>query len=357
MKAVVIERFGGPEVMDYREVPTPKPGPGEVLVEVHAVTVNRTLDIHVRQDGDGRNPTFPIVLGADPAGIIAEVGPDVDPGLAGAHVAVVRGALPCGECGACRDGREHQCANQRHLGIHAWGGYADYVVLPRSCVAVVPENLDFPAAAVLYRHFPAAFHLLDRKANLRPGETVLVMGAGGGLGNAGVQVALYRGARVIAAAGNETALQNARDLGAEAAFNYRSEDLEARVNSHTGGAGVNVVFENMGDPVLFPKAFNCLGGGGRLVTAGAHAGGLVLLDVQRLYRRKLSIIGGAGADAIDVEATTEGAAAGRFRAAIDRILPLSEVREAHRIVSEREVVGKVVMVPDRVFKAERRPVY
>jgi NADPH:quinone reductase-like Zn-dependent oxidoreductase len=175
------------------------------------------------------------------------------------------------------------------------------------------------------------------------------MGAGGGHGNAGVQAALHRGARVIAAAGNEAALANARELGAEAAFNYRTEDLEARVNDHTRGAGVNVVFENMADPVLFPQAFNCLGGGGRLVTAGSHAGGNVQLDVKRLYRRKLTIIGTSGVDAADLQATTEGAASGRFRAFIDRILPLSEVREAHRLVSAREVVGKVVMVPDRVL--------
>lgn len=350
MLAVVADRFGGPEVLEYREVRTPQPRAGELLVEVRAVTVNRTLDIHVRQDGDGRHPVLPLVLGADPVGVVVAVGPGVAPEFAGEHVALVRGALPCGECGACRDGRPQQCANMRHLGVHAWGGYAEYVVLPQSCVTVIPRNVDFPTAAVIYRHFPAAFNLLA-KAQLTAGETILIMGAGGGLGNAGVQAALYRGARVIAAAGNEPALENARLLGAEATVNYRTEDLEVRVNELTGGAGVNVVFDNMADAVLFPKAFNSLGGGGRLVTAGAHAGGPVQIDMRRVYRRKLSIFGGAGVTDDDLRATTEGAASGRFHPFIERILPLSAVREAHRLVADREVVGKVVLVPDRVLAA------
>jgi NADPH:quinone reductase-like Zn-dependent oxidoreductase len=355
MKAIVIERFGGPEVMEYRDVPMPRPGPGEVLVEVHAVTVNRTLDIHVREDGDGRRPILPLVLGVDPAGAIVAVGEGVVTSRIGERVAVVS-PLRCGRCAPCRAGAVADCIAPVHLGIHRWGGYAEHVVVPSANAQPIPQNLPYPEAAVIFRHFPTGFHLLDCKAELAPGETVLVMGAAGGLGTALVQIAKYRGARVIAAAGSDAGVALARELGAELGVNYRTEDLEARVRAATDGHGVDVVCENIGAADLWPAAFNSLGGGGRLVTAGAHGGGTVTLDVKRLYRRKLKLIGGAGSDPKDLRATFEGAAAGRFRAAIDRVLPLSAVAEAHRLVSERLVTGKVVLVPDAVLAASAEAV-
>ncbi len=348
MKAVIIERFGGPEVMEYREVPTPEVGPDDVLIEVHAVTVNRALDIHVRESGDGRNPVLPLVLGVDPVGVIVAAGTNVPQTRLGEHVAVIS-PLRCGTCTPCKNGNPADCITPVHLGIHRWGGYAEYVRVPAVNTTPVPDNLGFPEASVIFRHFPTAFHLLDCKAGVAAGETVLIMGAAGGLGNAGIQVAKYRGARVIAAAGTDAGVALARELGADEAINYRTEDLEARVNELTAKRGVDIVFENIGAPDLWPAAFNSLGGGGRLVTAGAHGGGTVTLDVKRLYRRKLQIIGGAGSDPRDVEATAQGAASGRLRAAIDRVLPLSDVAEAHRLVNERIVTGKVVLVPERVL--------
>ncbi len=348
MKAVVIERFGGPDVMQYRDVPTPSPGIGEALVAVHAVTVNRTLDIHVRRDGDGRNPVLPLVLGVDPVGEIAEVGAGVDRSRIGERIAVMS-PVRCGRCGPCLAGASADCIKPLHLGIHRWGGYADYLVAPADRCVRIPKGVPYPDACVIFRHFPTAFHLLDCKAHLAAGETVLIMGAAGGLGNAGIQVAKLRGATVIAAAGSDAGVSLARDLGADVAFNYRTDDLQARVAEYTGGRGVNVVFENIGAPDLWTHAFNSLGGGGRLVTAGAHAGGDVRLDAKRLYRLKLTLMGGAGSDPADVAATIDGAASGRFRAAIDRILPLSEVIEAHRLVDERAVTGKVVLVPEHAL--------
>jgi NADPH:quinone reductase-like Zn-dependent oxidoreductase len=348
MKAVIIERFGGPDVMKYRDVPTPELAPDDVLIEVHAVTVNRTLDIHVRESGDGRNPVLPLVLGVDPTGIIVQTGANVSAERIGEHVATTS-PLRCGTCPACAAGRPADCITPVHLGIHRWGGYAEYVKVPAANTTPIPPALDFAEAAVIFRHFPTAFHLLDCKANIAAGETALIMGAAGGLGNAGIQVAKYRGATVIAAAGTDAGVALALELGADHGINYRTADLEARVNELTGGRGVDVTFENIGAPDLWPAAFNSLGGGGRLVTAGAHGGGTVTLDVKRLYRRKLQVIGGAGSDPKDVAATYEGAAAGRFKAAIDRVLPLSDVVEAHRLVNERAVTGKVVLVPERLL--------
>ena len=345
---MIIERFGGPEVMQYRDVPTPDLGSDDVLIEVHAVTVNRALDIHVRESGDGRNPVLPLVLGVDPVGVIVKVGTGVSPSRIGERVATTS-PLRCGTCHSCAAGRPADCITPVHLGIHRWGGYAEFVKVPALNTVLIPANLDFAEAAVIYRHFPTAFHLLDCKANITAGETALIMGAAGGLGNAGIQVAKYRGATVIAAAGTDAGVALAMELGADHGINYRKENLEARVNELTNKNGVDVVFENIGAPDLWPAAFNSLGGGGRLVTAGAHGGGTVTLDVKRLYRRKLQLIGGAGSDPKDVEATREGAARGTFKAAIDRILPLSEVVEAHRLVNERVVTGKVVLIPEHIL--------
>ena len=177
---------------------------------------------------------------------------------------------------------------------------------------------------------PTAFHLLRDRAKLKEGEWVLVMGAAGGLGSAGVQAAKYLGAKVIAAAGADARVQVGLDLGADAGVNYRSQDLTAEVLRITAERGVNVVFENIGDPDLFPKAFAALSRHGRLVTAGGHGGGIVPLDVNRLYHNQITIIGATGETPEDVRLSLEAAAAGRFKVVIDQILPLAAGRTGAR---------------------------
>ena len=172
--------------------------------------------------------------------------------------------------------------------MHAWGGYAEYVRAMAADTAIVPDGLDFATATVVSRHAPTAFTLLRDRAKLQPGEWVLVMGAAGGLGSAGVQVAKYLGAKVIAAAGADDRVKVGLDLGADAGVNYRAQDLTIEAMRITEGKGVNVVFENIGDPELFPKAFASMARRGRLVTAGGHGGGIVPLDVNRLYQNQLT---------------------------------------------------------------------
>jgi NADPH:quinone reductase-like Zn-dependent oxidoreductase len=174
------------------------------------------------------------------------------------------------------------------------------------------------------------------------------MGAAGGLGSAGVQAAKYLGARVIAAAGADERVQAATGLGADAGVNYRTQDLTAEVMRITGGTGVNVVFENIGAPELFPKAFSCVTRHGRLVTAGGHGGGVVPLDVNHLYLNQITILGATGSKSEDVTASLAAAAEGRFRALIDQILPLSEAPRAHEIVAARSGLGKVVLDPMQI---------
>lgn len=332
MKAVVIHEFGGPEVLRFEDFPKPVPGPGEVLLEVHAVSVNRTLDLVVRAGEYGAPVKLPHILGVDPSGVIAAVGPDVTDRQVGQRVA----ALPW---------RTRPVGPLEAVGMQHLGGYADFVKLPASATVIIPDGLGFTEATIVTRHAPQAFNLLRDRAALKAGETVLIMGASGGLGSAGVQIAKLMGANVIAAAGAPERVKAALDLGADHGVDYRAEDLTERVLALTGGRGVDVVFENIADPVLFPKAFHAIARHGRLVTAGSHGGGDVPLDVKRLYLYQIAVMGSIGFTQADVEASLQAAAEGKFRVLVDMVLPLDQAQAAHEHVARRDGVGKVILSP------------
>jgi len=331
MKAMVMREFGPPEVMRLEDVPTPVPGPSEVLIEVHAVSVNTTLDLIVRSGKYPRPVALPHVLGVDPSGVVVALGEGVKTRKIGdrvtSYLLLDRGTPP------------------GVLGVSAWGGYAEFVKLPERCTYIVPDAVDFATATVVARHAPLAFSMLRDKAKVAPGEWVLVMGAAGGLGNARVQGAKYLGAKVIVAAGADDRVAAALALGGDAGVNYRSGDLTAEARRITGGKGVDIVLENIGDPDLFAKAFLSLGRGGRLVTAGSHGGGTVPINVFHLYFNHITIMGWTGQSDADVNDSLKAAAEGRFRVLIDRIMPLAEAAEAHRLVGGRLGLGKVVLQP------------
>jgi NADPH:quinone reductase-like Zn-dependent oxidoreductase len=344
LKAIIVREFGGPEVLRWEDVPTPTPGPGEVIVRVHAVSVNRTLDLQVRQDGGNYGAILPLVLGNDPSGVVVEVGQGVEQPKVNDRVAIFRN-VHCGSCRQCVAGNPLGCTRPRFLGAQCWGGYAEYLRIPAINCVPVPDGLSFAQATVITRHFPLAFgecHLAD----LKKGDWVLVMGAAGGLGSCLVQAAKALGARVIAGAGADARVEAAISLGADFGVNYRRDDLEREVMRITGGRGVDVVFENIADPALWPGAFNSLAPGGRLVTAGAHGGGLVTLDVRRLYQQRLQVRSGLGANRQeDLERSLQLAVAGQFKVLIDRIMPLREAAAAHRLVEQSAPLGKIILDP------------
>ncbi len=331
---MVIREFGAPGVMKLEDVPTPEPGPGEVLVAVHAVSVNRTLDLVVRAGKYARSPALPHILGVDPVGVIAKVGPGVTERKVGDRVVTtIRMNKPT--------------EPPRMLGIQMWGGYAEYVKLPADKTYLIPDGLGFVEACVTARHAPTAFHLLRDRAKVKAGEWVLVMGAAGGLGSAGVQAAKYLGAKVIAGAGADARVKAGLDLGADAGVNYRAQDLTAEVMRITEGKGVDVVFENIGDPAIFPKAFASIGRMGRLVTAGGHGGGTVPLDINRLYLNQIALIGAVGETPEDITLALQAAAEGKLKVLVDRVFPLSQAALAHELVDGRDGLGKVVLDPTR----------
>ena len=344
MKAMVIREFGGPEVMRWEEVPDLVPGPSQVVVQVRAVSVNRVLDMEVRQHGGNYGVTLPLVLGNDPCGVVGQVGQGVEGLKPGDRVTVFR-SIRCLSCHACQAGDVEPCPNSRMLGVQTWGGYAEQLCVPAVNCVPVPEGLTFPQISVITRHFPLAFAEASI-GRLEKDEWALVLGAAGGLGSCLVQVAGAIGARIIAGAGADERVQAGLELGAHHGVNYRRDDLEQEVMAITDGHGADVVFDNIGDPDIFPKAISCMARGGRLVTVGAHGGGMVTLDVRTLYQNRLQVLSGLGTERVeDLTTALQLAAEGRLSVLIDQVMPLREAATAHRLVARNDSVGKVILDP------------
>jgi NADPH:quinone reductase-like Zn-dependent oxidoreductase len=343
MKAIVIHEFGPPDVLKYQDLPDPQPREGEVRIRVHAATVNRVLDVSVRAGKEGRRgAVLPLIPGVDCAGVVDAVGPGVSKWRPGMRVAAA-GVMPLELCG--EDDSDYTGPTGM-MGIKRPGGFAELVSVPACAVIALPDGLDFHHAAVVTRHVPTAWNLLLNVAELKAGETVLIMGAGGNLGSIGIQIAKHViGAKVIAAAGSDDRVATGLALGADHAVNYNKHDLTAEVMKLTGGQGVNVLYDNIANPKVLPQAFHAVGFGGRVVTAGAHGGPNVTIDFSHLYHKQIMIKGQPGYHAPDVPKCFAAAAAGKIKAQIERVLPLSQAAEAHRLVESGEAVGKIVLDP------------
>src|SRR6266851_3463760 len=343
MKAIVIHRYGPPEVLSFVTVPDPQPLEGEIRIRVHAATVNRVLDVSLRAGREGaRGPQLPLIPGVDCAGIVDAVGPSVTRWREGMRVAAA-GVMPLA---VCREDGASYAGPTGMMGIKRPGGFAELVAVPACAAIALPDALDFHQAAVVVRHVPTAWNLLCNVAKLKAGETVLIMGAGGNLGTIGIQIAKnVIGAKVIAAAGSDDRVKMGLALGADHAVNYNTYDLTAEVMRLTGGKGVNVLYDNIANPKVLPKAFQAIGFGGRLVTAGAHAGPEVTIDFSHLYHQQITIKGRPGYHPPDRDKCFAAAVEGKIKAQIEKLLPLSRAAEAHRLVESGEVTGKIVLDP------------
>jgi NADPH:quinone reductase len=346
MKALVIEEFGGPEVLQLKDWPAPEPGPDEVLVAVRAVTVGRTLDVEVRRRGADFRVELPRILGSDPAGVIVAVGDEVTGFAIGDRVASTS-TLFCGRCAMCRAGREHACEHHEALGVHRDGGAAELVAIPERSVVRIPNHVGFDEAAAMAVNYPMAWNLLVEAGRLEPGADVLVMGAAGGLGIAGVLIAKALGARVIAAAGAAWKLERLREeFGIEATVDYSQPDWAEGARALTrDGRGADIVFENISSPELFPWAMAALRDYGRLVTCGAHGGGIVEVDMRELYRRHLSLLGERGASAAMTREVWRLVGEGKIDPPpVAARFPLADAAEAHEAAAGRDIFGRVVLV-------------
>jgi NADPH:quinone reductase len=343
MKAIVLHEYGPPDVLRYEMVPDPEPRAGEIRIRVHAATVNRVLDVSLRAGKErARGAILPLIPGVDCAGVVDALGPGVTRWRRGMRVAAA-GVMPLDICP--QDGADYS-GPIGMMGIKRPGGFAEMVAVPACAAIELPDALDFHHAAVTMRHVPTAWNLLVNVAELKAGETVLIMGAGGNLGSIGIQIAKnVIGANVIAAAGSDERVKMGLALGADHGVNYSTADLQAEVMKLTGGKGADVLYDNIANPKVLPNAFRAIGFDGRLVTAGAHAGPNVTIDFSHLYHKRITIKGRPGYQASDVPKCFAAAAEGKIKAQIERILPLARAAEAHRLVESGESSGKIVLDP------------
>ena len=343
MKAIVIHEYGPPDVLRYEDVPDPVPREGEIRIRVHAATVNRVLDVSLRAGQEQyRGPVLPLIPGVDCAGVVAAVGPHVGRWRAGDRVAAA-GVMPLEVC--AEDGSGYK-GPLGMMGIKRPGGFAELIAVPACAAVAVPEPLDFHHAAVIMRHVPTAWNLLMHVAELKRGETVLIMGAGGNLGSIGIQIAKnVIGAKVIAAAGSDERIRLGINLGADYGVNYATQNIRDEVLRLTHGKGVDVLYDNIANPKVLPLAFEAIGMDGRLVTAGAHAGPHVSINFSHLYHKRITIKGRPGFTPSDLPDCLAAAAEGKVVPQIDKIMPLSRASEAHRLIEENGGQGKIVLDP------------
>lgn len=342
MKAVRFHQYGGPEVLRYEEAPDPLPGPQEALIRVRACGINH-VDLDHRSGASRFPHQLPFILGYEIAGEVVALPPGASEPAVGTPV-LVPYLIPCRRCALCRTGRDNLCPNAQRFGGNRPGGYAELVAAPVEDLVPLPPNLSYEEAAATQLAFGTAWHMLITRGALRPGETVLINAAGSGIGSAAVQIAKLAGARVIASAGSDEKLARARELGADAVVNYRTEEMAQAVLDLTSGRGVDLVFEHVGGE-LFRQALRCVTTDGRLALCGAHGGETVPVDLLDLFRREVRIIGSRVYTRAELLHVLELVAAGRLRPLVYKVLPLSEAAEGHRILERREQFGKVVLRP------------
>jgi NADPH:quinone reductase-like Zn-dependent oxidoreductase len=342
MKAIVFDRFGGPEVLEVREIPDPAIAPDEALVRVRACSINH-LDLWVRGGLRGLDCEMPHVLGNDIVGEIAAVGSAVRHLRVGDRTLVLP-TLSCGACAECFAGNDNLCAKYDVIGRKRNGGYAEKVAVPAVNCLPYPENLPWEQAAAVPLVFLTAWHMLIGRAALKAGETVLVIGAGSGVGSAAVQIARMVGARVIATAGGAAKLERAKQFGEPELIDHSRDDIAVRVRELTAKRGVDVVIEHVGGRV-FEQGVASLARNGRLVTCGATIGSDVKLDVNVLFGKHLSLMGSWMGRRSELVEVLKFVRDGRLKPVVDRVLPLAEAANAHRAIEAREIFGKIVLVP------------
>lgn len=341
MKTVMIREHGGPEVLRIEERDALVPAPDQVLVGVRAVGLNH-LDTWVRRGVPGHPFPLPLVPGCDFAGEVLAVGSTVRHVTPGQRVLAAPG-VSCGHCGACAAGDDHLCAAYGILGETCDGGCAEQALIPSVNAIPMPEGLDFVQAAAFPLTFLTAWHMLLSRCGLRAGDDVLVQAAGSGVGSAAVQIARLHGARVIATAGSAAKRDAALALGAAHAVDYGDPTWPRQVKELTGGRGVDIVIEHVGEATM-PGSLRCLAKGGRAVTCGATSGPRLEADLRHLFFKNLAVLGSTMGSRGELHRIVELVGRRLLKPVVDRVLPLERVAEAHDVMARREQFGKIVLV-------------
>jgi NADPH:quinone reductase-like Zn-dependent oxidoreductase len=340
MEAVRIHKFGGPEVLRYEDAPDPRPREDQVLVRVKACAMNH-LDIWVRKGLPGVN--LPHILGSDIAGEIVAVGEYVTGFKPGQRVLLAPMHF-CNHCAKCVAGLQNECREFTVLGNGVDGGYCELIAVPAVNVIPIPDRLDFDQAASVPLVFLTAWHMLAGRAGIRLGQTVLVLGAGSGVGIAAIQIAKLFHARVITTAGDEKKLEKGRALGADYGINHYQQKISQEVRKITNKEGVDIVVEHVG-AATWDESMKSLKAGGTIVTCGATTGPNVAFDLRFLFSRQLNLLGSYMGTMGELHDVLSHVFAGRLKAVVDRTFPLNEARAAHEYMEASQMFGKVVLKP------------
>jgi NADPH:quinone reductase-like Zn-dependent oxidoreductase len=340
MKAMLFRRHGGPEVLEYADVPTPEPGPGEVLVRLRAASLNR-MDVAVRAGWPGIRLPLPHINGADGAGEVAALGPGSSR-LAEGDPVVLNANLGCGVCEYCISGRDNLCRDWHLLGETVPGTYAQYVSLPERQLYKLPQGFDFEAAAAAALVLQTAWHSLITRGGLRPAETVLIVGAGGGVNSACIQVAKLAGARVFVVGSDMGKLERARSLGADMTIDRSKEaDWSKAAFIATEKRGFDVVVDNVGTTLM--QSLRALRKGGRLLTVGSSGGPEVQVDNRYIFYRHITVIGSTMSPLRDFRTVMDLVVSGRLKPVLDRSFELSEAAAAQQRLEDGKNFGKITL--------------
>jgi NADPH:quinone reductase-like Zn-dependent oxidoreductase len=354
VRAFQIRRHGGPEALEWRQLPDPEPRADEVLVRVRACALNR-LDLWVRGGVEGHSFPLPLIPGSEVAGDVAAVGEAVAGIEPGAPTLVAPG-VSCGRCETCVSGRDMLCPAYGILGEHRDGGYAELLVVPARNILPLPAGLSYVEAAATPLVFLTAWQMLARRARLRPHEDVLIHAAGSGVSSAGIQIARLLGARrIIATAGADAKLDRARELGATHTINYHDTDFVAETRKIVGRKGVEVIFDHVGG-AHFERSLRLLAWAGRIVLCGATAAPAARINLRAVFFKSLSILGSTMGRQGDLRRLAAWFESGELRPVVDRTLPLERAGAAQEALGRREQFGKIVLTVGDAEAAGRPPV-
>lgn len=340
MRAVIFKKHGGTEELEEAYIPVPEPGKRDVLVKVHASSVNH-LDLWNLAGMPGVRVTMPHIPGCDVSGEVVGKGAKAHGIPLGTHVIVAPG-ISCGKCRYCANGWDSLCPRYQILGFQINGGFAEYVKVPARNIIPVNKRLSMEEWAGVPLVFMTAWHMLMTRGGLKKKESVLIHAAGSGIGSAAIQIAKLLRCRVMTTVGSAEKAALAKSLGPDAVINYSEKDFAAEVFKWTGGEGVDVVFEHIGGET-FAKSIACLKKTGRLLTCGATAGRSVSVDLRFLFMKQLSIFGSYMGGIPELQRIVRRMKDGRLRPVIDKVYPLRQARQALKRMSDRENFGKIIV--------------
>ena len=340
MKAVRLHEFGGPEVLKYEDVPDPVLRKDQVLIRVRACAMNH-LDLWCRKGLPGVK--LPHILGSDVAGDVVSVGEYIT-GLREGQRVLLAPMMFCNHCPACVSGRQNFCPQYTVLGYLNDGGNCEFLAVPRVNVIPIPDELTYNDAAAVPLVFLTAWHMLVGRAQIKPGQTVLVLGAGSGVGSAAIQIGKLFNARVIATAGSPLKLDKARELGADYTINHYEQKISDEVKKITSREGVDVVLEHVG-AATWEESMKALKPGGTIVTCGATTGTEAKFDIRFLFARQLSFLGSYMGSMGELHEVLKHVFKGTLKPVVDSTFPLREARAAHERMEKSQMFGKIVLNP------------